>query len=265
MNGYNAVSGSGDHTAKLWDLSKLEHTTGTPLLDTEEGHDEPLVKTFYGHSAGITCLEFQEGTLLTGSIDKTIRRFDMETGTTVSVLYASAPLNDRVDSLLYPTTATTTSFFEQGSHIQLASPSSAVSSDYSFSQLLSNPDFAGWDESATHSIPTQSRTCTPHHQSAYVGGLHFWQHAVAAGYSDGIIRLYDLRSGVCHRSLVGHLQAVTTVTFDDYEIISGSHDKTIKVSLITCKWRINQLGVGFKNGSKCTFYIDSRTHYRSFL
>ena len=27
-----------------------------------------------------------------------------------------------------------------------------------------------------------------------VGALQFWQHALAAGYGDGIVRLFDLRS-----------------------------------------------------------------------
>ena len=209
LNGYHAVSGSGDHTAKLWDISRLEKVTGSPLIDGDDEADEPLVKTFYGHDGGITCLQFEQGRLLTGSIDKTIRSFDMETGATLNVLYAFKPLDysSRVDPLLYPETR-------------------ADTASSTFSELFSNPDFVGWDE--THA-PKSANSSPNSIHCGHVGGLHFYQHALAAGYGDGHIRLFDLRTGKCHRELAEHTSAVTTVTFDDNEIISGSLDKTIKV------------------------------------
>jgi WD40 repeat protein len=203
LNGYQIISGSGDHTAKLWDISRLE-VTGVPLLDNQDDVDEPLLKTYYGHSAGITCLQFEQGRLLTGSIDKTIRSFDMETGGTLSVLYAMKPLeSSQLDTILYPESK----------------------SDSPFSDLLSNKDFTGWSETNGN-----APALIPRNNCGHVGGLHFYQHALAAGYGDGQIRLFDLRTGKCHRQLIEHSMAVTAVNFDDNEIISGSLDNTIKVN-----------------------------------
>jgi division protein 1 len=164
-----------------------------------------LVRTYYGHEGGITCLQFAHDSLLTGSIDKTIRHWDLETGQTKSVLMHSSLLqNTQSDSLLYPYQTT----------------------DNTFDRVLSEPDLAGWDDSLRKSIVDS--TLAPHIGS-YVGGLHFWEHALAAGYGDGIIRLFDLRTSQCHRSFAEHTATVTTVTFDDSQLLSGSLDKSIKV------------------------------------
>lgn len=195
MSGYNVVSASGDHTAKLWDTSALLLHTGTKIIDAE-GSQEPLMRTYTGHSGGLSCMQFnlETRTLLTGSSDKTIRNWDLETGATVSVLYGSSPIENRADE--------------------------PYANEVSF---LSSPDW---------SVTDSSHTLIQRPQGGHVGSLHFLGHALAAGYGDGLIRLFDLRSGQCHRTFVGHLGTVTTVTFDDNEIISGSLDKTIKVSVL---------------------------------
>jgi division protein 1 len=54
---------------------------------------------------------------------------------------------------------------------------------------------------------------------------------LAAGYDDGVIRLFDLRSGVCNRIFdgfhhafggLGHTDAITCLQFDEVNIITGS-------------------------------------------
>lgn len=72
----------------------------------------------------------------------------------------------------------------------------------------------------------------------HVGAVQFWQHALAAGYGDGAIRLFDLRSGQCNRIFdgyhgnfggLGHTQAITCLKFDEQTIVTGSRDKTVKI------------------------------------
>ncbi|KAJ3356576.1 Mitochondrial fission protein [Kappamyces sp. JEL0680] len=205
LSGYNVVSGSGDKTAKLWDVSQLVPETGSRLVDAQDDHD-PLLKTYYGHEGGITCLQFHQGVLVTGSVDRSIRRWDMDTGKTISVLLSPSALeNTHLDSILYPGKITNTTF----------------------DHVLSTPEQAGWSQDDEQSSSTPTLAPTMH--GSHVGGLHFWEHALAAGYGDGVIRLFDMRIGQCHRSFAEHTSTVTTVTFDDYQLLSGSLDKTIKI------------------------------------
>jgi division protein 1 len=217
LSAYTVVSGGGDHTAKLWDISKLSDS-GQRIIDAEDD-DEPLIRSFYGHTGGVTCLQFNHQFLLTGSVDKTIRQWDLETGVSLAVLRSEMSL-ESLDTNL-----------DQAIYSELR--------ERPISPIPTEPEFHAWTN------PLQMRT--PSQQSkifntgGHVGGIHFYQHALAAGYGDGVIRLFDLRSGDCHRALSGHYGTVTTVTFDDNVIISGSMDKTVKVLLF-------HLDLGFAYG-----------------
>lgn len=64
----------------------------------------------------------------------------------------------------------------------------------------------------------------------FVGALQVFESALACGTADGMVRLWDLRSGQVHRSLVGHTGPVTCLQFDDVHLVTGSLDRSIRVS-----------------------------------
>ncbi|KAF9574086.1 Mitochondrial fission protein [Mortierella alpina] len=64
---------------------------------------------------------------------------------------------------------------------------------------------------------------------SFVGSLQFWQYAMCSGTIDGALRMWDLRTGQSHRTLVGHTGPVTSVQFDEYHVISGSTDKSVRI------------------------------------
>lgn len=64
----------------------------------------------------------------------------------------------------------------------------------------------------------------------FVGAVQVFDAALACGTADGMVRLWDLRSGQVHRSLVGHTGPVTALQFDDVHLITGSADRSIRVS-----------------------------------
>lgn len=63
----------------------------------------------------------------------------------------------------------------------------------------------------------------------FVGALQVFESALACGTADGMVRLWDLRSGQVHRSLVGHTGAVTCLQFDDMHLVTGSIDRSVRV------------------------------------
>jgi division protein 1 len=66
----------------------------------------------------------------------------------------------------------------------------------------------------------------------FVGAVQVFDAALACGTADGMVRLWDLRSGQVHRSLVGHTGPVTALQFDDVHLVTGSVDRSIRVSFL---------------------------------
>lgn len=71
----------------------------------------------------------------------------------------------------------------------------------------------------------------PDASADFVGAVQVFDAALACGTADGMVRLWDLRSGQVHRSLVGHTGPVTCLQFDDVHLVTGSMDRSIRVSL----------------------------------
>lgn len=65
----------------------------------------------------------------------------------------------------------------------------------------------------------------------FVGALQVFGAALACGTADGMVRLWDLRSGQVHKGLVGHTGPVTCLQFDDVHLVTGSLDRSIRVSI----------------------------------
>ncbi|POS83133.1 hypothetical protein EPUL_004428, partial [Erysiphe pulchra] len=63
----------------------------------------------------------------------------------------------------------------------------------------------------------------------FVGAVQVFDAALACGTADGMVRLWDLRSGQVHRSLVGHTGPVTCLRFDDVHLVTGSLDRSVRI------------------------------------
>jgi len=71
----------------------------------------------------------------------------------------------------------------------------------------------------------------PDASADFVGAVQVFDAALACGTADGMVRLWDLRSGQVHRSLVGHTGPVTCLQFDDVHLVTGSLDRSIRVCI----------------------------------
>ncbi|KAK5165503.1 Mitochondrial fission protein [Saxophila tyrrhenica] len=225
------ATGSMDASVRLWDLSQADYdpraaappsssisgkpgdledveeegtsSAGDVFTPTSEKPEEMLephanamadcpMFTLQAHVAEITALNFRGSTLVSGSADKTIRQWDLEKGRcvqTLDVLWAAAQ-------------ASTTN--------QASAPSSS-----------SGGGEGNWWR------PTSARV--PSAESDFIGALQVFDAALACGTADGMVRLWDLRSGMVHRSLVGHTGPVTALQFDDVFLVTGSRDRSIRI------------------------------------
>ncbi|KAI5284516.1 Mitochondrial fission protein, partial [Ascosphaera acerosa] len=171
-------------------------TSPTPPPPEGDASDCPLF-TLEAHVDEVTALHFRNETLISGSADKTLRQWDLVKGRcvqTMDVLWAAAQ----------------------------ASSSAALSSSVASSL------------SPLSSTTTTTTTTTLLGRSApadadFVGALQVFEAALAAGTADGMVRLWDLRSGQVHRSLVGHTGPVTSLQFDDVHLVTGSLDRSIRI------------------------------------
>lgn len=159
----------------------------------------PCIRLFEGHSKAVTALYFEDECLVTGASDKTLRQWDLATGQcvmTMDILWAishpqpTIPSNG-IPNHLFPSTAAS------AGHFAVPTPPSADGS---------------WDM-----------------YEDFVGGVQFWGYGLVSGSGDGAVRMWDMRTGQAHRTLMGHTGPVTCLQFDEMHIASGSLDKSIRI------------------------------------
>lgn len=213
------VTASRDSTVKVWNLSSEKcigqlkghlasvHSlaldggvvaTGSidatvKLWDLTQAGKPCLMKSLDGHMDEVTALGMSSGVLVSGSADKTIRQWDVRTGRCVATIDVVWAVNSRRDD------------------------SRILDTSFSFSRpgnLARMPAMAtGWDQS----------------QYPFTAALQCFDAALASGGSDGIVRLWDLRTGEVVRQLLGHTGPITSLQFDDTCLVTGSADSTVRI------------------------------------
>lgn len=238
------ATGSMDASIRFWDLNQAEYSPppssrsnrfGRLDKDTDEEDDadmlsdpeldplpvaptssmqDCLITELSAHVAEVTALHFHKNTLVSGSADKTLRQWDLENGRcvqTLDVMWAAAQASVSNNSFGAP------------------SPAAA---DSSASE--------GWWRPASGRLPPA--------EADFVGAIQVFETALACGTADGMVRLWDLRSGSVHRSLVGHTGPITSLAFSGIHMVTGSADRSVRVchvalfKLVTCSNTIYRSG-----------------------
>jgi division protein 1 len=223
------ATGSMDANIRFWDLNQAEYSPppasrnnrfGRSDKDSEdEEYDadmlsdpelEPLpvaptssmqdclVTELSAHVAEVTALHFHKNTLVSGSADKTLRQWDLENGRcvqTLDVMWAAAQASVSNNSFGAPSPAA-------------AEPSASE----------------GWWRPASGRLPAA--------EADFVGAIQVFETALACGTADGMVRLWDLRSGSVHRSLVGHTGPITSLAFSGIHMVTGSADRSVRVCCV---------------------------------
>jgi division protein 1 len=192
------VTGGTDGTVRLWDLRAVEDEeealvslagsprSTVPSIPDDDQEAAVLVerpsmsavprgclRTFEGHTKGVSAVYFEESCLVSGASDKTLRQWDINTGQcvmTMDILWAIShppPANPRQS---------------RGSTFGMpgASLLSAASSTFA---VPSPPSADGsWDM-----------------YQDFVGGVQFWGYALVSGSGDGAVRMWDSKWPFCIR------------------------------------------------------------------
>lgn len=239
-----AVTASMDDTVKVWDLNA--------------GRCMGLLE---GHLSSVRCLQVEDNIVATGSMDATIRLWDLSRA-------EYAPRDNRHDE--EDEDAALSSFENPEDAIPPPPPDSMqdcplftldahvaeVTALYFRGDTLvsgsADKTLRQWDLVKGRCVQTldvlwaaaqASSTLAPGEgwrqtgrapdaSADFVGALQCFDAALACGTADGMVRLWDLRSGQVHRSLVGHTGPVTALQFDDVHLVTGSLDRSIRVSFL---------------------------------
>lgn len=239
------VTSALDDTVRVWDLN-LGRCIG--LLE--------------GHHASVRCLQVEDNIVATGSMDASIRLWDLSRAEYSPHETALDEDREEDDGLGFgnhedqpppphPSSMQDCPLFSLEAHVDevtalhfkgetLVSGSADKTLrqwDLVKGRCVQTLDVLWAAAQASASIGSsdhqwRSTGRTPDASADFVGALQCFDAALACGTADGMVRLWDLRSGQVHRSLVGHTGPVTCLQFDDVHLVTGSMDRSIRVSPI---------------------------------
>ena len=161
-----------------------------------------LIRTLEGHSYSVTSVAItsDDSKIVSGSWDKTIKIWDLNTGELLKTLKGHS---DSVSSV-------------------------AITSDDSkiVSGSIDNT-IKVWDLNSGELLNTLER----HYSTVNSMAISSDNSKIVSGSGDNTIKVWDLNSGELLNTLEGHSSSVNSVaiTSDNSKIVSGSWDKTIKV------------------------------------
>lgn len=242
------VSAAMDDTVRVWDL-----------------HEGRCTGFLEGHHASVRCLQVEDNIVATGSMDASIRIWDLSRAQHVpptnridkptnieetedgGLNDSSPPLSSHSSSNLEDcelfsleahVDEVTALHFRGNTLISGSADKTLRQWDLVKGRCVQTLDVLWASAQASTSIPTgPNTTWRPTGRQAdasadFVGAVQCFDAALACGTADGIIRLWDLRSGQVHRSLVGHTGPITCLQFDDVHLVTGSLDRSIRVSFM---------------------------------
>ncbi|KAK5949546.1 Mitochondrial fission protein [Knufia fluminis] len=235
------VTSSLDDTVRVWDLN-LGRCMG--FLE--------------GHTASVRCLQVEDNIVATGSLDATIRLWDISRAKYEPFEHnvnkedddglgfgnegedeAPPPPPDAMSDCHLTTLEAhvdeVTALHIRGDTLVSGSADKTLRQwDLVKGRCIQTLDVLWAAAQASASLSTEESTWRPTGRGTdtnadFVGALQVFDAALACGTADGMVRLWDLRSGQVHRSLVGHTGAVTCLQFDDVHLVTGSADRSIRI------------------------------------
>jgi len=207
------------------------------------------VRTFEGHSGGISCVQFDEQRIVSGSHDKTIKVWNVKTNSPWSVMTLAGHTGEvrclhlEGNRLVSGSTDLTIKVWDLSTSISWSAISCRVTmvghtDTVRCVQMDQERDLviSGSYDTSLKLWELRTGTCvkTLRGHSGSVLAIKAQGNRLVSGSGDRTLRLWLLDSGQCTATLSGHRDAVTCLTLageteSEMVIISGSLDRTIKV------------------------------------
>ncbi|CAB4254589.1 Caf4p [Maudiozyma barnettii] len=211
---YNiAITGSKDATLKVWNVDiaieqfKNDVSNTTPFM-----YNKPCVHTFDSHSDEVTALSFDDNNLVSGSKDKTIRQWDLNTGKCVQLINLNTTLNSRPTKVDLPLGA--------------SSDPPLIGAIQCFDAAMATGTRDGvirlWDLR----IGKVVRTLQGHENA--ISTLQFDSSLLISGSLDKTVKIWDLGSGAIIDNYV-YDNSISSLSFDEKNITVATDDATPRV------------------------------------
>ncbi|KAI7888207.1 WD40-repeat-containing domain protein [Mucor mucedo] len=225
------LTGSDDGTIKQWDLSLIEASSSSissfsvfssaPSSPSLTAVDSGLINetfTLEGHQSEVTAIFADRNSVVSGSGDKTIKQWDLETQEcilTLDVLWASGNSKNIVDSWL----DNASSGYGYASHDFVGA---LQFWDSALASGTSDGKIRMWDLRTG-----QAHRTLPGH-NAPITCLQFDEVHLVSGSLDKTIRIWDLRTGSVFDTLT-YTTPVSSLQFNSGKIISSGTSNTIDI------------------------------------
>lgn len=232
------VSAAMDDTVRVWDLN-AGRCTG--FLE--------------GHQASVRCLQVEDNIVATGSMDASVKLWDLSRARSLprdnrankhaddntnhaESSPARSSLSNMEDCYVFSLEGhvdeVTALHFQNDNLISGSADKTLRQWDLTTGRCVQTLDVlwaAAQASSVGGDMQWKPAGRVPDASADFVGAIQTFDAALACGTADGMVRLWDLRSGQVHRSLVGHTGPVSCLQFDDVHMVTGSLDRSIRVCI----------------------------------
>lgn len=225
------VSGSRDRTVRVWNL------------DTRRLRHPPLM----GHIKSVLCLQFdprpEEDIIISGSSDKSVIVWKFSTGEKIHQIekaHVDSVLNLKFDRRYLVTCSKdrTVKVWNRRDLLpndkdypRVFRGSGATYPSYiiDLNEVAPNILEAGIAHEHYKALKPYTLLMTVEGHGAAVNAMQIHGDEIVTASGDRMIKVWNIRTGACSKTLMGHEKGIACVEFDSRRIISGSNDNTVRI------------------------------------
>ncbi|KAJ5138707.1 uncharacterized protein N7515_003555 [Penicillium bovifimosum] len=225
------VSGSRDRTVRIWNL------------DTRRLRHPPLE----GHNKSVLCLQFdpspEEDIIISGSSDKSVIVWKFSTGEMIHQIdhaHTDSVLNLKFDKRYLVTCSKDRTVKVWNRRDLLPNhedyPRVFRGSDVTYPTYIVDLNSIPPNELEARIAHDQYKVLLPYQllmtvrgHGAAVNAMQIHGDEIVTASGDRTIKVWNIRTGACTKTLTGHEKGIACIEFDSRRIISGSNDNTVRI------------------------------------